>query len=66
MPLATLARRLKFCCAASSSFATSADAIGIHAQHLGRDRGLQLAGLRGDEGCGDRGDCPYADQLVTS
>ena len=29
---------------------------GIHAHHLGGDRGLQLAGLRCDKGRGDRGD----------
>ena len=55
-PLATLARRLKFCCAASSSLAMSAAALGIHAQHLGRHRLLQLTDLGGDEGCCDRTD----------
>ena len=55
-PLATLARRLKFWLRGVEQLGDVGRGIGIHPQHLGGNRGLQLAGLRGDEGCGDRSD----------
>ena len=56
MPLATLARRLEILLRRFEQLGGVGRGVRIHPQHLGRHRGLQLRRLRGNEGCGDRGD----------
>ncbi len=56
MPPATLARRFEILLRRFEKLGDVGRGIGIHPQHLGRRRGLQLSRLRSYEGCGNRGD----------